>query len=140
MKLEIVNEGKKKAVCAKYWVPSVGGGCRELRAGQVWEMRASGPEWEGATMWAVRGSCGGEACHTGPPSGVTQFQFTLAGFENRDYYDLSIAAGFNAGVSVTPSNAACPSLSCLSLSRCQAGATKTCPYASTDYRVTFNAD
>ena len=141
-KIVVVNEGEIE-ICAKYWVPgpkAAGGGCRELRPGQAWELVSMSP-WEGATMWAVRGTCGGEACHTGPPSGVTQFQFTLSGFEARDYYDLSVAAGYNAGIAVRPTNQACAALSCMSLAHgaCQAGSTKTCPYGSTDYRVTFKA-
>ena len=140
--IHVVNSGGSVPLCVKYWVPQqhVGGGCRELRPGQAWDIRAS-ETWEGATMWALRGGCGGEACHTGPPNGVTQFQFTLNGFEGRDYYDLSIAAGFNMALAIKPTNAACTALSCLNVlhgSACQAGATKTCTHGSTDYNVNFS--
>lgn len=141
--LHVVNGGGA-TVCARYWVPNeVGGGCRDLGPGQVWDVWATA-RWQSATMWASRGGCGGQPCNMGPPSGFTQFEFTLGGFDNKDYYDVSTLAGFNMGVSVIPTNGACPSQTCLALDRCQGAlpyaldATKACSYGSTDYTILFS--
>ncbi|KAI5075621.1 hypothetical protein GOP47_0009697 [Adiantum capillus-veneris] len=142
-KLEVVNGGMQR-VCAKYWVPNeVGGACSELGPGQKWDIGVT-QRWRAATVWAIKGGCGGLHCNTGPPTGVTQFEITVGGGWNNDYYDVSTLAGFNVGLSVVPSNPTCPSQTCASQSTCQgfvpAGPdrTKACRFGSSDYTLTFS--
>ncbi|MCO5571275.1 hypothetical protein L7F22_025013 [Adiantum nelumboides] len=129
-KIEVVNAGMQN-VCAKFWVPNeVGGACRELGPGQTWEIGVT-QRWRVATLWAIKGACGRSHCNTRPPTGVTQFEITMGGGLNNDYYNVSTLAGFNVGLSMVPSNPACPSQSCTSQSTCQgfvpAGPDRTAP-------------
>ncbi|MCO5598365.1 hypothetical protein L7F22_052460 [Adiantum nelumboides] len=144
--LHVVNGGGI-ALCIKYWVPDVkiGGACRELAPNEVWEIEAT-PDWKASSMWALRGDCTtNQPCNTGPPSGVTQFEFTLGGFGGADYYDISTLVGFNMGISIQPSNINCTAQSCLSLDHCEGAlpehltSTQTCPYGTTNYAITFYA-
>lgn len=134
-------------MCAKYWCPEngVGGGCSELGPGGSWNV-AGTPAWSGATLWGIQGGCSGQACNTGPPSGVTQFEVTLdGGVSGLDNYDISVMAGFNVAMRATPTNNACPGVECAGLTAnlCSSGSypgntvneVKTCPYGSTDYNI-----
>ncbi|KAI5071239.1 hypothetical protein GOP47_0013490 [Adiantum capillus-veneris] len=141
--IHVVNNAAR-TICAKYWVPNqIGGGCRELKPAQAWDLGTSGA-WVAATMWAIEGSCAGQPCNTGPPAGVSQFEFTINGFSNFDYYDLSIRSGFNMGISVGPTNPACPSQFCRAQNQCDGmlpngpDRTKSCASGSTDYVITYN--
>lgn len=142
--VHMVN-GRGGTICAKYWVPNeVGGGCRELGSGQAWDLGLT-PRWRAATIWAMPGGCAGQPCNTGPPTGVTQFEITVAGGWNNDYYDISTLAGFNLGMRVSPTNANCPSQDCPAPgSRCQGfvpsgpDRTAACRYGSTDYVILFS--
>ena len=140
--LHLVNYATK-TICARYWVPNeVGGGCKVLSPGQAWDVFAT-PTWRAATLWAIKDGCG--PCDTGPPTGVTQFEITIGGGWGNDYYDLSMLAGFNLGMKVTPSNFDCASQSCLvpSPSACQGffpggpDRTNACRYGSSDYNIAF---
>lgn len=140
--VHVVNNAAS-TICAKYWVPnSIGGGCRELKQWQACDFGVS-PAWTAATIWAIVGSCAGQPCNTGPPTGVTQFEFTINGFSNLDYYDVSIRSGFNLGMMAGPTNSACPAQFCKTSDHCDGmvpngpDRTKVCPYGSTDYVVTF---
>ncbi|MCO5597514.1 hypothetical protein L7F22_051592 [Adiantum nelumboides] len=140
--IHVVNNCPQ-TICAKYWVPSqVGGGCRELKPAQAWDVGTSAA-WAAATMWAIQGSCAGQPCNTGPPTGVSQFEFTINGYSNFDYYDLSIRGGFNLGITVGPTNPVCPSQFCKAPYQCDGmlpngpDRTKVCASGSTDYVVTY---
>ncbi|KAI5078531.1 hypothetical protein GOP47_0006202 [Adiantum capillus-veneris] len=132
-------------VCAKYWVPnsSIGGSCSEQGSGGTWTVGVDAG-WSDANIWAINGGCSGQACNTGPPSGVTQFEFTIAGFGGNDYYDVSVLEGFNFGMRVVPTNGGCPSIICqgTTAATCPSGfypggpdATKSCGTGTTDYDV-----
>ncbi|KAI5065161.1 hypothetical protein GOP47_0019856 [Adiantum capillus-veneris] len=142
--LTMVNGGGI-TLCIKYWVPNdkIGGGCRELAPSQVWNIEATS-NWQASSMWAFRGDCHiHEPCNTGPPSGVTQFEFTIGGYGGFDYYDISTLVGFNMGISVQPTNTNCPSQNCVTLDHCEGAlpenpnSTQTCPYGTTNYTITF---
>ncbi|KAL3628439.1 hypothetical protein CASFOL_027485 [Castilleja foliolosa] len=45
-----------------------------------------------------------------PPASLAEF--TLAGSDGQDFYDVSLVDGFNLPVSIVPDNANCPSTSC----------------------------
>ncbi|MCO5579935.1 hypothetical protein L7F22_033802 [Adiantum nelumboides] len=132
-------------VCAKYWVPnsSIGGTCSEQGSGGTWSVGV-GSGWTDANIWAVNGGCGGQACNGGPPSGVTQFEFTIAGFGGNDYYDVSSIAGYNFAMRVVPTNSGCATVVCRGQDggSCPSGfypngpdATKACGTGTTDYDV-----
>ncbi|KAH7440165.1 hypothetical protein KP509_04G094500 [Ceratopteris richardii] len=140
--VHVVNK-TPNTLCIKYWVPNhIGGGCEELKPYEACDVGTT-PEWSGATMWAIQGVCAGQACNTGPPSGVSQFEFTIDGFSGFDYYDVSIRAGFNVGISVQPTNPACPSQFCMGPDQCQGmlpngpDQTRSCASGSTDYVVYY---
>ncbi|MCO5591178.1 hypothetical protein L7F22_045159 [Adiantum nelumboides] len=131
-------------VCARSWVPnSIGAHCSPQGAGSTWSVSV-GAKWMDANIWAVTGGCGSQVCQRGPPSGVTQFEFTIAGFDGYDHYDVSTIAGFNFGMHVVPTNGGCPSIVCRgrNAATCPSGyhpgvnsATKTCRTGTTDYHV-----
>ncbi|KAH6557884.1 hypothetical protein KP509_28G024300 [Ceratopteris richardii] len=141
-----LHNGCSYTVCAKYWVPNspIGGACSEQGPGGVWSVGVDGG-WSAATMWAIANTgCGGQACNTGPPGGVTQFEFTIASSGGNDYYDVSSIAGYNIAMQVVPTNGACPTIICRGQDggSCPSGyypggpdETKACPSGSTDYDV-----
>ncbi|MCO5548012.1 hypothetical protein L7F22_001468 [Adiantum nelumboides] len=133
-------------VCAKYWVPnsSIGGGCSEQGSGGTWTVGVDGG-WSAAVIWAITNTgCGGQACNTGPPGGVTLFEFVIAGSGGNDYYDVSTLSGYNIAMRVEPTNSGCPVIDCRGsdAATCPTGyyeggpdATKACGTGSTDYDV-----
>ena len=140
-------------ICVQQWAPfPVGGDCFDLASGQSSNLLNPSSSskyvnsFANVTVWASVGSCSQvQPCNHGPSSGFTQFEFTLNGFSNYDYYDVSAVAGFNMGVSVYPTNSSCPSESCVTLGSCNGAtkdnstkAVKTCPSGTSNYIVSFS--
>ncbi|KAH7293389.1 hypothetical protein KP509_28G024000 [Ceratopteris richardii] len=101
-------------VCAKYWVPNspIGGACSQQGLGGVWSVGLNGG-WSAATMWAIANTgWSGQVCNTGPPSSVTQFEFTIASSGGNDYYDVSSITRYNIAMRVIPTNGAYPTIIC----------------------------
>ena len=93
-------------------------------------------------MWVITNTgCGCQACNIGPPSGVTQFEITVAGGGGNDYYDVSKIAGYNGAMKGVPTNSNCPVAECTTANTPSCyytndiSATKACPTGSTDYDV-----
>ena len=144
--IRVVNTWQT-TICVQHWAPSpADGGCFDLAPGKSSNLLNPSSSTQNVTVWASLGSCSQvQPCNHGPPSDFTQFEFTLNGFQNFDYYDVSAAAGFNMGVSVFPTNSSCLSESCLTLESCKGAtkdnptnAVKSCLSGSSNYIVSFS--
>jgi hypothetical protein len=71
-------------------------------AGRFWGRR--GCRWEGSQLVCDTGDCGGRAQCAGaggrPPTSLAEF--TLAGWGNLDYYDVSLVDGYDLPIKIQP--------------------------------------
>jgi len=109
------------------WAAGSPGGGKELRQGDTWTFDVPAGTTS-ARIWGRTGctfdASGGQGkCNTGDCGGVvscqgygsdpaTLFEYGLNGYMNQDFYDISLVAGFNIPLTVTPSNSACKAIGC----------------------------
>ena len=145
--IRVVNTWQT-TICVQHWAPSpVDGGCFDLAPGKSSNLLNPSSSTQKVTVWASLDSCSKvQPCNHGPSSGFTQFEFTLHGSSNFDYYDVSAVAGFNMGVSVFLTNSSCPSISCVTLESCEGAtkenpthAVKSCLSGTSNYIVSFSS-
>ncbi|KAK9103363.1 hypothetical protein Sjap_020617 [Stephania japonica] len=108
------------------WAAASPGGGRQLDRGQTWNFNVNAGT-AGARIWA-RTNCnfdgsGRGRCETGDCGGLLECQgygqppntlaeYTLNGFNNLDFFDISLVDGFNVPMDFSPTGGACRGIRC----------------------------
>ncbi|XP_024031937.1 protein P21-like [Morus notabilis] len=137
------------------WAAASPGGGRQLDSGNTWTINVN-PGTSSGRIWARTGcsfdGAGRGRCQTGDCGGILECQgygqapntlaeFTLNGFSNLDYIDISVIDGFNVPMEFSPTSGGCNRVirctadiigQCPAALRVDGGCNGACPVFKTD--------